>query len=80
VLLFMAWTQAGWIRVARQSPDPLAAVEDMVQTCVQIESPGTSKGPGYFPSRSMDQRVVWVLELLERRENMKRGQALSDAG
>jgi phytoene synthase len=80
VLLFMAWTQAGWIRVARHNPEPLAAVQGMVQTCVQLESPGTGKGPGYFPNRSMDQRVVWVLELLERRENMKRAQVLSDAG
>ncbi len=80
VLLFMAWTQAGWIRVARHHATPLAAVQDMVQTCTRIEAPGSVKGPGFFPSRSMDQRVVWVLELLERRENMKRGQALSDAG
>jgi hypothetical protein len=34
----------------------------------------------YFPSRSMNQRVTWVLELLERRENLKRGQGISGVG
>jgi 15-cis-phytoene synthase len=80
VLLFMAWTQAGWIRVARLAPEPLEAVQGMVHACIESAGPQQGARLGYFPSRSMDQRVAWVLELLERRENLKRGQPLSGAG
>ena len=80
VLLFMAWTQSGWIRVAKQAPTPLASVETMVSACVASAHQDRENGPGYFPSRSMDQRVAWVLELLERRENIKRGVPLSGVG
>jgi phytoene synthase len=78
VLLFMAWTQSGWIRVAKHSPTPLLAVQGMVEACTE-QAPDPS-GLGYFPSRSMNQRVVWVLELLEKRENIKRGQRISGVG
>lgn len=81
VLLFTAWTQAGWIRVAQREPEPLAAVADMVEACVRsAASGGVRGGVAYFPSRSMNQRVTWVLELLERRENLKRGQGISGVG
>jgi len=80
VLLFMAWTQAGWIRVAHQEPEPLAAVQEMVENCVRCAATVTRGGVAYFPSRSMNQRVTWVLELLERRENLKRGQGISGVG
>ncbi len=80
VLLFMAWTQAGWIRVAHREPKPLAAVQEMVAECMRCASTVTSSQVAYFPSRSMNQRVTWVLELLERRENLKRGQGISGVG
>ena len=80
VLLFMAWTQAGWIRVAKQTPKPLRSVVQMVNACVASAHKGSENSPGYFPSRSMDQRVAWVLELLEKRENLKRGQRISGVG
>jgi phytoene synthase len=80
VLLFMAWTQSGWIRMARQVPRPLEAVQGMVDACTQDPQPNEEAGPGYFPSRSMNQRVAWVLELLEKREAFKRSQRLSGVG
>ena len=80
VLLFMAWTQSGWIRMARQEPRPLQAVQAMVEACMQDPNEGVGASPAYFPSRSMNQRVVWVLELLEKRENLKRNQRLSGVG
>jgi len=80
VLLFMAWTQSGWIRVAQQTPQALEAVQEMVRLCVSLTPEGQQPAVGYFPSRSMNQRVAWVLELLERRENMKRGQSISGVG
>ena len=76
VLLFTAWTQAGWIRVANSAAEPLAAVQDMVKRCGHTtESP--SNRVVYFPNRSMNQRVAWVFNLLERRENEKRARPLS---
>jgi phytoene synthase len=80
VLLFMAWTQSGWIRMARQEPKPLEAVRAMVDACVADPLKADAAKPGYFPSRSMNQRVAWVLELLEKRENLKRSQRLSGVG
>ncbi len=80
VLLFMAWTQAGWIRVAHREPEPLAAVQEMVQACMRCAPSVSRGGVAYFPSRSMNQRVTWVLELLERRENLKRSQGISGVG
>jgi phytoene synthase len=80
VLLFMAWTQAGWIRVARSEPQGLEAVREMVNVCVELAATATRGRTAYFPSRSMNQRVTWVLELLERRENQKRGQGISGVG
>lgn len=76
VLLLTAWTQAGWIRTATQAPHTVAAAHDMVKPGLM---PRTTEAPisegasrGYFPNRSMTQRVAWVLELLERREKVKR--------
>lgn len=79
VLLFMAWTQSGWIRLAQERPVDLLAVQAMVEECMR-QAPAGAPSIGYFPSRSMNQRVAWVLELLERRENVKRGQSISGVG
>jgi phytoene synthase len=78
VLLFTAWTQAGWIRVANAPVHPLAAVQEMVRLCAQTPTQG-NQSVVYFPNRSMNQRVAWVFELLERRENEKRARSLSGA-
>ena len=80
VLLFMAWTQSGWIRVAKDTPKPLESVQEMVDECARLAPHAQAKTMAYFPSRSMNQRVAWVLELLERRENVKRGQSISGVG
>jgi len=76
VLLITAWTQAGWIRTATLPPDFVGAAHDMVRPGLAPATPNTvlSEGSarGYFPNRSMTQRVAWVLELLERREKIKR--------
>jgi len=66
--------------MARQEPRPLQAVQAMVDACMQDPNEGVVASPAYFPSRSMNQRVVWVLELLEKRENLKRNQRLSGVG
>ena len=77
VLLFTAWTQAGWIRVSNAATEPLVAIQDMVGRCVRAPAQAASTVV-YFPNRSMNQRVAWVFDLLERRENEKRGRPLSD--
>ena len=73
VLLASAWTQCGWIRTAETLVPPLPAVAGLVEACVRHDD-HTSHNSGYFPNRSMPQRVAWVLDLLERREQVKRGQ------
>lgn len=67
MLLASAWTQVHWIRVADHSPAPLAAILGLVQGC-QVATQQTAK-PAYFPNRAMPQRVAWMLDLFERREN-----------
>jgi phytoene synthase len=67
MLLASAWTQVHWIRVADHSPAPLAAILGLVQGC-QAATQRTAK-PAYFPNRAMPQRVAWMLDLFERREN-----------
>ena len=67
MLLASAWTQVHWIRVADHSPAPLAAILGLVQGC-QAATQQTAK-PAYFPNRAMPQRVAWMLDLFERREN-----------
>ena len=67
MLLASAWTQVHWIRVSDQSPAPLAAIVDLVQGC-QNATHRSSK-QAYFPNRAMPQRVAWMLNLFERREN-----------
>lgn len=78
VLLLTAWTQAGWIRMAQTPVQPLAAIDGMVRACGREDNAAASVS--YFPSRSMNQRVTWVLELLERREKEKRGLSVSATG
>ncbi len=73
VLLASAWTQCGWIRTAETLVPPLPAVAGLVEACVRHDD-HASRNSGYFPNRSMPQRVAWVLDLLERREQVKRGQ------
>ena len=67
MLLASAWTQVHWIRVSEHTPEPLAAIVTMVQAC-QSATPLTGQ-KAYFPNRAMPQRVAWMFELLERREN-----------
>jgi 15-cis-phytoene synthase len=66
MLLASAWTQAHWIRVAKNSPAPLAAIVDLVQGCQEATQQSHHKA--YFPNRAMPQRVAWMLDLFERRE------------
>jgi phytoene synthase len=56
-----------WIRVAPTSPEPLAAIVGLVQGCREATQQTGNKG--YFPNRAMPQRVAWMLDLFERREN-----------
>ena len=76
VLLLTAWTQAGWIRTATTAPDHVQAAQAMVAPGLLAPAANAAAGQahkrGYFPNRSMTQRVAWVLELLERREKIKR--------
>jgi phytoene synthase len=67
MLLASAWTQVHWIRVTDHSPSPLAAIVGLVQGC-QDATPRTGI-EAYFPNRAMPQRVAWMLDLFERREN-----------
>jgi 15-cis-phytoene synthase len=67
MLLASAWTQVHWIRMSAHTPEPLAAIVDMVQGC-RDAAPFTGH-KAYFPNRAMPQRVAWMLDLLERRES-----------
>ena len=67
MLLASAWTQVHWIRVTDQHPVPLAAIVDLVQGC--MDATQQNGMPAYFPNRAMPQRVAWMLNLFERREN-----------
>jgi phytoene synthase len=78
VLLFTAWTQAGWIRVSQSATEPLVAIQEMVRLCTHAPVQAANQVV-YFPNRSMNQRVAWVFDLLERRENEKRGRPISGA-
>ncbi len=71
VLLAGAWTQAGWIRTQASPPAPLPAIAFLVEGCAGGRPRGATPG---FPNRAMPQRVEWVLDLLERREHLRRGQ------
>ncbi len=71
MLLASAWTQVHWIRVSANNPAPLQAIVELVQGCRNAaQHTGTM---GYFPNRAMPQRVAWMLELFERRENERLG-------
>jgi phytoene synthase len=71
MLLASAWTQVHWIRVADRSPAPLAAIVGLVNGCQDAtQHQGHTT---YFPNRAMPQRVAWMLELFERRENERLG-------
>lgn len=71
MLLASAWTQVHWIRVSSLTPEPLAAIVELVQGC-RDAAPQTGN-KAYFPNRSMPQRVAWMLDLLERREAERLG-------
>lgn len=71
VLLAAAWTQAPWIRTAAVAPTPLAAINYLVHNCQQPHASAQLAG-AYFPNRAMPQRVAWVMDLLERREDARR--------
>jgi phytoene synthase len=68
VLLASAWTQASWIRMAETPPVTLKAIQYLAQQCQNISASSQYAG-AYFPNRAMPQRVAWVFDLLERREN-----------
>jgi phytoene synthase len=68
VLLASAWTQASWIRMAEKPPETLKAIQYLAQQCQDISASSQYAG-AYFPNRAMPQRVAWVFDLLERREN-----------
>ena len=71
MLLASAWTQVHWIRVSANNPAPLQAIVGLVQGCRNAAQHTGSMG--YFPNRAMPQRVAWMLELFERRENERLG-------
>jgi len=67
MLLASAWTQTHWIRTSANNPAPLAAIMHLVQGC--RDATQQTAPPTYFPNRAMPQRVAWMLDLFERREN-----------
>lgn len=67
MLLASAWTQVHWIRVTDQHPAPLSAIVELVKGC--MDATRQDGMPAYFPNRAMPQRVAWMLNLFERREN-----------
>lgn len=71
MLLASAWTQVHWIRVSEHTPEPLAAIVGMVQSC--RDATPVSGHKAYFPNRAMPQRVAWMFDLLERREAARLG-------
>ena len=68
VLLASAWTQAAWIRTAESPPLPLQAIQFLALHNQNTQASAQWAG-AYFPNRAMPQRVAWVFDLLERREN-----------
>ena len=68
VLLASAWTQASWVRMAETAPVTLKAIQYLAQQCQNTDASAKYAG-AYFPNRAMPQRVAWVFDLLERREN-----------
>jgi phytoene synthase len=68
VLLASAWVQASWIQMAETPPVTLKAIQYLALQCQNI-SPSSQYAGAYFPNRAMPQRVAWVFDLLERREN-----------
>lgn len=71
VLLAAAWAQAPWIRTPLVTPTPLAAIDHLVRDCQQPSVSRKLAGV-FFPNRAMPQRVAWVMDLLERREDARR--------
>jgi phytoene synthase len=68
VLLASAWTQAAWIRTAESPPLPLQAIQFLALHNQNTQASAQWAG-AYFPNRAMPQRVAWVFNLLERRDN-----------
>ena len=68
VLLASAWTQSRFIYVPEHSAPPLDAIAALVNGCC-AQAQGQSGVLGWFPNRSMPQRVDWMLQLLELREH-----------
>ena len=71
VLLASAWTQAGWIYSNPKPPAPLPAIAFLIDPTVLTVQEGAPKVS--FPNRAVPQRIEWVLGLLERLENERRG-------
>lgn len=75
VLLLKAWTQSAWICVEDEPATTLPEIEPMITPCV-----GVVAGRFVRPQRSLGQRVDWVMNLIERQENLKRGRSISGVG
>jgi phytoene synthase len=54
--------------MAETPPETLKAIQYLAQQCQDISASSQYAG-AYFPNRAMPQRVAWVFDLLERREN-----------
>jgi phytoene synthase len=65
-LLFQAKIQAPWVVTPKISPPQLQAIRYLVQSCEEQCNLYQIKSEG-FPNRGFPERVVWILELIERR-------------
>ncbi|MEY2780858.1 MAG: 15-cis-phytoene synthase [Pseudomonadota bacterium] len=83
VLLLKAWTQARWICMSDEAPSTLPEIEAFLGTSLE---PGAriAQGPntqGFVrPQRSLGQRVNWVMDLIEKRETLRRERPFSGVG
>jgi len=79
LLLASAWTQAHWIFADPAPCEPLAAIAFLTEACqppmravARLDSMPAAGRRGFFPNRTMPQRIAWMLELFERREAERR--------
>jgi phytoene synthase len=77
-LLAQACLQSRWIGKAQHTPPPLQATAYLVSICAQAAAePAEAQALGtqalwQRPRRSWAQRAVWMLELFERQEQLRR--------
>jgi phytoene synthase len=77
VLLLKAWTHSAWICMEDNPAATLAEIEPMITPCVGA---GVGKGRYVRPQRSLVQRVNWVMNLIDKREHLRRGRPFSGVG